>query len=240
MAGKKFYAVKKGKITGVFESWEACKNSVEGYPGAEYKGFSDRAQANLYLGISEDESRGPSGTAFAAATGDDMADCKLPPEGQLLAYVDGSFEESIGKYSFGNVFILPDGRIFTAYGNGDEEKSLQHHNVTGEMLGAMYAVLTAMRSGYKSVEICYDYQGIEKWVTGEWKSKTELTQKYTQSMRAWRRSIDIVFTKVSAHTNVTYNELADQMAKKGLTEGQGVPPIKTVEELERYGVDKTE
>ena len=37
MASKKIYAVKKGKITGVFETWEECKASVEGYPGAEYK-----------------------------------------------------------------------------------------------------------------------------------------------------------------------------------------------------------
>ena len=31
MAAKKFYAVKKGKITGVFQSWEECREAIEGY-----------------------------------------------------------------------------------------------------------------------------------------------------------------------------------------------------------------
>ena len=126
------------------------------------------------------------------------------------------------------------------YGNGDNPKSLQHRNVTGEMLGAMYAVKTAMMNGYSAIEICYDYEGIEKWVTGVWRSKTELTQKYAQSMREWAKSIQITFTKVAAHSNVKYNELADQMAKKGLTQANGVPKVKKLEEMELYGTNTTE
>ena len=53
MAAKKFYAVKRGKITGVFESWEDCKASVDGYPGAEYKSFSSKADAQAFLGFGE-------------------------------------------------------------------------------------------------------------------------------------------------------------------------------------------
>lgn len=44
MAAKKIYAVKRGKITGVFNEWEACRASVEGYPGAEYKGFASEKE----------------------------------------------------------------------------------------------------------------------------------------------------------------------------------------------------
>ena len=78
--------------------------------------------------------------------------------------MDGSYDDSLKKYAFGCVFLLPDGRIYTEFGNGDNEKSLQHRNVTGEMLGAMYAVKVAMLNNYKRLEIRYDYQGIEKWV----------------------------------------------------------------------------
>ena len=45
MAKKKYYAVKKGKRTGIFQSWEECKASVDGYPGAEYRGFATKAEA---------------------------------------------------------------------------------------------------------------------------------------------------------------------------------------------------
>lgn len=220
MASKKYYAVKKGKVTGVFENWEECKASVDGYPGAEYKGFPTLREAQSFAGIPENSAKD--------------SDVELLKPGTLLAYVDGSYEDSVKKYAFGCVFILPDGRIFTEYGNGDNEQSLQHRNVTGEMLGAMYAVKFAMLNGFSEIEICYDYQGIEKWVTGEWRSKTELTQKYATAMRDWGKNISICFTKVAAHTNVKYNELADKMAKTGLTEGRGVPRVRLLQDMEEY------
>ncbi len=221
MAGKKVYAVKKGKNTGIFYQWEECRKAVDGYPGAEYKGFPTVQEAKNYLGITEE------------------GEADVPPAGatsgeSLLAYVDGSYDDTLKKYAFGCVFILADGHIYTQYGNGDNEQSLQHRNVTGEMLGAMYAVKTAMLNGFQKVELCYDYQGIEKWVTGEWRSKTELTQKYAKAMREWGTKIQISFTKVAAHTNVKYNELADQMAKQGLREGNGVPKVCRLEEMREY------
>lgn len=248
MAARKYYAVKKGKVTGVFQNWEDCKASVDGYPGAVYKSFSTLREANEFAGlITEDTDFTQDDAAelrqekkVSVKPADKPADkpenmqSDLPASGTLLAYVDGSYEDSIRKYAFGCVFILPDGRIYTEYGNGNQEQSLQHRNVTGEMLGAMYAVKTAMLNGFAGIEIRYDYQGIEKWVTGEWRSKTELTMKYAKAMRDWGKDISIRFTKVAAHTNVTYNELADKMAKRGLTEGNGVPKIRLLEELERY------
>lgn len=217
MAAKKFYAVKKGKITGVFNNWQDCRESVDGFPNAEYKGFATMEEAEAYLG-----------------DGDVPAAGEIPkPPGRLEVYVDGSYEDSIKKYAFGCVFLLRDG-IRLAYGNGDNPQSLQHRNVTGEMLGAMYAVRTAMLNGFREVELCYDYEGIEKWVTGAWRSKTELTRKYAASMREWGRSIRIIFTKVPAHCNIKYNELADRTAKRGLTEADGVPKVVRLEEMERY------
>lgn len=236
MAAKKFYAVKTGKITGVFLSWEECKASVEGFSGAEYKGFATKGEALEYLGLEEEEPK-------EKTQKEETTDKSLYGEvgnGTLLAYVDGSYNDGLKKYAFGCVFILPDGRIYLAFGNGDDPKSLQHRNVTGEMLGAMYATKTAIVNGYRELEICFDYQGIEKWVTGEWKSKAELTQKYAAAMRKWAKDVRITFTKVAAHTNVRFNELADQTAKRGLVEGQGVPKVRKLEEMESYGADSAE
>lgn len=215
MAAKKFYAVKKGKTPGIFDNWEQCKASVEGVPGAEYKGFTGKREALAYLGLEANE---------------DEPD-EVPPAGRVLAYVDGSYENAVRRYAFGCVFILPDSRIFVQHGNGNNEESLVHRNVTGEMLGAMYAVRCAIESGFREIEIRYDYEGIEKWVTGAWRAKNDHTAKYAQAMRGWGTKIQIQFTKVAAHTNVKYNELADRMAKKGLEEGEGVPPICKIEEM---------
>lgn len=233
MAAKKFYAVKKGRTVGIFDNWTDCKASVDGYPGTVYKGFASLAEARAYMGDADTEAEAcnDAGTSVSASAIESIGT-------KLVAYVDGSYDDSLKKYAFGCVFITEDGRVYTEFGNGDNARSLQHRNVTGEMLGAMYAVRFAMMNGFRELEICYDYEGIEKWVTGEWRSKTELTQKYAVAMREWSRSISISFRKVAAHTNVMYNEMADKLAKKGLTEGNGVPKVRKLEEMTAYGDEK--
>ncbi len=151
---------------------------------------------------------------------------------QITVYVDGSYNDSVKKYAFGCVFILDDGEVYIAYGNGDNPESLKQRNVSGEMLGAMYAVQCARKTGYRSIDIYYDYSGIECWVTGAWKAKNDLTVKYRDAMRSWGKDISIRFHKVSGHSGDRYNDLADKTAKRGINEGNGVPPIENILNLE--------
>ena len=48
---KKIYAVKVGRTNGIFETWDECKASVNGYPGALYKSFTNMADAYAYLNL---------------------------------------------------------------------------------------------------------------------------------------------------------------------------------------------
>ena len=50
MAKNKFYAVRAGRKTGLFYSWEECENQVSGYPGCEFKGFATEDEAKTWLG----------------------------------------------------------------------------------------------------------------------------------------------------------------------------------------------
>lgn len=232
MAAKKFYTVRKGHSVGIFESWEECKAAVEGFSGAEYKGFGSLAEAEDYLGIAGDvaEKAEPASDAQSAPARHN----EVIAQDTLITYVDGSYEHSLGKYAFGCVFLMPDGTIYVENGSGNNPESAKLRNVTGEMLGAMFAVRFAIKNGFKRVEIRYDYEGVEKWVTGAWKAKTELTQKYSMSMRMWQAQIEMCFTKVAAHSNVYYNEMADQLAKQGLVDKEGVPAIRSVAEMEPW------
>lgn len=265
MAAGKVYAVRKGKVTGILESWEACKEAVDGYPGAEYKSFKDPAQAQAYLAGGRDiqrtaciqgnydvqgdsriqEESGMQGNAGkkksrSAGTRAGLPDPKErplgmgDPTGGLVAYVDGSYDHSLRRYAFGCVFILPDDTVYVENGSGDNPDTAQLRNVSGEMLGAMFAARWAIRNGFPRIELRYDYEGIEKWVTGAWKSKTELTRKYAAAMRRWMGSIEMRFTKVEAHTNVYYNEMADRLAKDGLREREEIPEVWLMEELEPW------
>ena len=209
MAKKKVYAVRKGKTTGIFSTWDECKASVEGYPNAEYKSFPSEEEAKLYIeGTTVQEDR---------------------PCDQVVAYVDGSFDQKIGKYSFGCILLIPDGRIVRESGNGDNPESVALRNVTGEMLGAMFAVKWCHKNGYPAVRICYDYSGIEMWATGGWKAKNDLTQKYAEFMKNHGKVINISFKKIAAHTGDQYNEEADQLAKAALKEGNGIPAIQALQ-----------
>ncbi|QHS75506.1 RNA-DNA hybrid ribonuclease [Saccharomyces paradoxus] len=49
-----FYAVRKGRETGIFNTWKECKNQVDGYGGAIYKKFNNYEQAKSFLGHSND------------------------------------------------------------------------------------------------------------------------------------------------------------------------------------------
>lgn len=57
---KKFYVVWEGKKRGIFISWNACKKSIDGYPGAKYKSFKDENLANEALKRSYEEYKGVS------------------------------------------------------------------------------------------------------------------------------------------------------------------------------------
>ena len=43
------YAIRKGRRPGIVYSWDACKESVDGFRGAEYKGFDSEVEALEYL-----------------------------------------------------------------------------------------------------------------------------------------------------------------------------------------------
>ena len=141
------------------------------------------------------------------------------------AYVDGSFNPEMGKYAFGLVLIHPNGQVEEKCGSGDTPEAVLQRNVSGEMIASMLSVKWAAVNSYRSLDIYYDYSGIECWATGTWKAKNDLTRKYRDFMQKAMESLDVRFFKVEAHSNVKYNEMADKLAKKGLTLPTGLPDI---------------
>jgi len=49
--GKNFYAVKNGRMTGIFLTWDDCKAQIDGFPNAIFKGFQTKDEAIAYLGL---------------------------------------------------------------------------------------------------------------------------------------------------------------------------------------------
>lgn len=209
MTKKNYYAVKKGRQTGIFYTWSDCKKQVHKYKGAIYKGFATKKGALEYLSVIPSE-RGEEDEGSSEPSE------QITAEQKLTAYVDGSFSIDTGMYAFGCVFIFPDGHVEKQNGAYSDELGAKSRNVSGEMQGALHAVDFAIEHGFKAVDIYYDYMGIEMWATRSWNANNALTKDYASKMMEAQKIIKISFHKVAAHTGVKYNELADMLAKEAL------------------------
>lgn len=45
----KYYAIKKGKKTGIYTTWAEAKKQVDGFSGAVYKGFTSKQEAEEFM-----------------------------------------------------------------------------------------------------------------------------------------------------------------------------------------------
>ena len=86
-------------------------------------------------------------------------------------------------------------------------------NVAGEIFGSMAAMEYAVNHGITNLSIYYDYMGISKWCTGEWKTNKEGTKAYKAYFDSLKDKLIIHFQKVKGHSGDEYNDLADELAK---------------------------
>lgn len=200
-----YYAVKVGRNPGIYNNWDDCKKEVNGFSGAIYKKFNNRSDAEEYIGIlSSTDSWG-----F-----DNNKESKLNPEyNEMIAYVDGSYRDSDKSFSYGIVIITQDNPIETLSKRYYDKPEADLRNVMGELCSSVVATRDAITRGMKLIDIRYDYAGIEKWVTGDWKANNDITRRYRDTMIRLSKQIKIKFTKVNAHTGDKYNEMADSLAK---------------------------
>lgn len=205
MAGK-YYAVKKGVNPGIYESWDECKDNVLGFPGAIFKGFGTIEEAREFLGEEkENVSKQVKLIPFL----------KLKMKSQAIAYVDGSYNESTGEYSYG--MLLYDGeKIVENCEKFSDEEMSQMRNVAGEIEGAMHAMSYALEHDIKSIDIYYDYAGIENWANGSWQTNKSGTINYKAFYDSIKLRLKVHFHKVKGHSGDIGNERADELAKKAL------------------------
>lgn len=207
----KYYAVKKGRETGIYTSWAECEKQIKGYSGAEYKSFAKKSEANEYMGIKPAKPEIPEPNT---KTPSPLA-AEVKSECEAVAYVDGSYNVKTGEYAFGAAFIVGD-KLYTFSHKYDDAQLAAMHNVAGEIAGAQFAMRYAVQLGLRSLEIIYDYAGIEQWAIGGWKTNRAATKEYAQLYRKLSGQIQIKFKKVKGHSGDLYNDMADRLAKNEL------------------------
>lgn len=203
MAGK-YYAVKAGKKTGIFRTWEECQASVNGYSGAIYKSFKTQEEAASYLDLKS----GSSKKNFLEKDVLNDQDC-------VKIYVDGSYNRITREFSYGMV-VLKEGEEERFNHKFSDKELSSMRNVAGEIKGAEAAMQYALDHKLPAIAIYHDYEGIARWCLGEWKTNKEGTRAYKAFYDRVCGQVDIRFVKVTGHSNDKYNDMADELAKEAL------------------------
>ena len=168
MSKQKYYVVWHGKETGVFDSWDSCKEQVVGFPGAKYKSFTTKAEA-------ED--------AYSKQSSDFVGKGKKKPELteeqkgiygepiQKSISVDGACNSRTGRAEYRGVFTHNAQEIFRMGPFDDGTNNIM------EFLAIVHALAYCKQEGL-SVPIYSDSRNALLWISKkEVRTKQERTAK---------------------------------------------------------------
>jgi ribonuclease HI len=200
MANSKYYAVKKGRKVGIYQSWDECKAQTEGYSGAIYKGFKTRKEAENYLnevdGLNKDTKA---------------------KDNCLNAYINGYSDKCIPACSFGAIVVSND-KTKISYGKRTDIESTELLDVSGEITGAIKAMRigSSMPGSYSKLVIHHSYEGIAKWCDGTQTIDSELSRKYVSEYKEISEVIPIEFISMESGIEDRYYDSAYKLAKYAL------------------------
>ncbi|MDO4302170.1 MAG: viroplasmin family protein [Clostridia bacterium] len=198
----KYYAVKVGRTVGIFDNWTECNASIKGFPGQDFKSFNSKEEAAAYLDDKD---------LWNEIVSEDIN------QGYLVAFCDGSYEKNLNRYSYGVVLIDKNHNETSLCGYGNNQKYISSNNIIGEIFGVINALDWAVSNGHDKIKIYHDYEGLSKWISGEWQAKSDVAKMFTAIYSSkFDGVLDIKFKKVKGHSNNKYNDKADSLAKSAL------------------------
>lgn len=144
---------------------------------------------------------------------------------RYVAYTDGSYKElpGLGAVYASAAILAPEGtNEWKVFSKVCQDEYLAHRNVAGEI----FAVLMVCEHLLKSEDckcdhltIHYDYEGVEKWITGDWSANKKLTRLYKDYMHRYAlQKFDIDFVWVKGHNGDEGNEIVDSMCRDAISE----------------------
>lgn len=233
---KKFYVVWQGRNTGIFADWDSCRQQVDKFPGARFKSFSSRVEAEVAYGkpgtaatVSSPQTRtaarAAEGPAIRAKSSKAVKTYSVAEVEALQAdtkiFTDGGCEPNPGQAGSG-IAVYREHRLDQLwYGLYNPAGT----NNTAELNALHQSMLMAEQetSSGRSVAIfCdskYSIQCVTQWASG-WEKKGwkkpggEIKNlQLIQAMFALYQSLnsEVQILHVNGHVGVQGNELADRM-----------------------------
>ncbi len=127
------------------------------------------------------------------------------------AFVDGSFID--GCTGYGAVILRDKDVVTELSGKVDSPEAFNSRQVAGEIQAVIEVLEWCKSQNINEITIFYDFQNIEKWATGKFRTNTPMTQAYKEYVD--NSFVKITWVKVESHTGIELNDRADVLAKNG-------------------------
>jgi ribonuclease HI len=165
MAKKKFYVVWKGRKTGVFTSWNACKRQIDGFEGAEYKSFSNLDEAEMALSKQFNDYKGKN-TKKPVLSSVEKAKYGSPILESIA--VDAACSGNPGKMEYRGVLTYNKKEIFK------KGPYLKGTNNIGEFLALVHGIALLKSKNKEDIPIYSDSKIAMSWIRQK-RCKTNIT-----------------------------------------------------------------
>lgn len=237
-----FYAVRKGRETGVFKTWKECETQIKGFHGAQFKKFATEEEALAFVSgaskrASTSDTKGPPTPPKKQKT-DEKSDEKKSDDDEsaessdpgsttgseaVVIYIDGAYMRS-GKNELGGIGV---------YWGADDPRNLSEHlggtqtNNSAEIHAAIRALKQAKEKGVTELTVKSDSQyfvdAASSWIAGwkknDWKKKStgeEIKNKdeFIDLDKAMD-GLNVTWVHVPSKAGDEGNAAAEQLAKQG-------------------------
>lgn len=243
MADKKkhFYVVIKGRKPGVYTQWSGpggAEEQIKGFPGAVFKGFATRQQADYYARSGGKE---PPALFEIPVDAKSEAPAERPADwdayrselaaGKVVLFTDGASTHNPGPGGYGVVLL---------FGEARKELSGGFRCTTNnrmELMGVIAGLRTLTRRSQVVIysDSRYVVQGIEKGWARRWKANGWMRApdsnggiNRAENVDLWSELLglldqhDVAFRWVKGHASHPENERCDQLAVQA-AKGRSLP-----------------
>lgn len=210
MKKEKYYAVIIGVTPGIYRIWEEAKAQTNGFPGSLVKSFDSEEEAIQFLQNSKVDEDVKNQLNIDELVEKDLSECNV------VAFVDGSFDNSEKIAGFGCVIIEPNERkIFEIADVVKTTRFVDSRNIAPEIFAVLESLKWALSKQYKKITIYHDLEATGKWARGEFKAASDIAKLFLKELNEkFYPLLDIKFVWVKGHSCNNYNDQADSLAKE--------------------------
>ena len=228
----KYYAVHKGRKTGIYFSWDICKKQIDGFENPIFKKFDNEKDAKIFVENGfQNKNNYVSRKTNIDKKNEQLLENELKEDStnKVFIYTDGScIKFSNGLFKAGYGIYIPKKNIRVGEPLLNQKQTNNRAELTAILKAFLY--LTEEEKKSKKIVIITDSQysiyifkdtGINYEKDGFMKDGKEVLNKdlIIEALKI-KRAYNVVLLKIRAHTSkdnihVRNNEIVDKLAKDG-------------------------